>query len=185
MDGIGIPWWIAGGNALDLHVGRTLREHEDTDVSILRRDHLKVQRHLFNRWQLFKTNQPGLAPWPMAEPLPIKVGNIWLRRDDTSPWAFQLMLDEAEGEQWIYRRKPTIKRPLKEIIAHTFDGIPYLRPEVQLLYKVGSSVRRDKDFWDLKALLPFLKTEEMAWLRDALKQQFSDGDEWLNYIDTH
>ena len=32
------PWWIAGGWAIDLFLGRQTREHEDIDVQILRRD---------------------------------------------------------------------------------------------------------------------------------------------------
>jgi Aminoglycoside-2''-adenylyltransferase len=33
-----VPWWIAGGWAIDLFLGRQTREHEDLDVLILRRD---------------------------------------------------------------------------------------------------------------------------------------------------
>ncbi|KOV09200.1 MULTISPECIES: nucleotidyltransferase domain-containing protein [unclassified Streptomyces] len=27
-----IPWWIAGGHAIELAVGRVIREHDDIDV---------------------------------------------------------------------------------------------------------------------------------------------------------
>jgi hypothetical protein len=30
----GLPWWIAGGCAIDLFVGRTTREHDDLDVAL-------------------------------------------------------------------------------------------------------------------------------------------------------
>jgi Aminoglycoside-2''-adenylyltransferase len=33
-----IPWWIAGGWAIDLFLGRQTRRHEDIDVLILRQD---------------------------------------------------------------------------------------------------------------------------------------------------
>ena len=33
-----VPWWIAGGWALDLFLGEQTRDHEDIDVQILRRD---------------------------------------------------------------------------------------------------------------------------------------------------
>lgn len=32
LEGMPAPWWIAGGWALDLFVGRTTRAHEDMDV---------------------------------------------------------------------------------------------------------------------------------------------------------
>lgn len=41
-----VPWWIAGGWAIDLFLGRQTREHQDIDVLILRRDHQAV-RSLF------------------------------------------------------------------------------------------------------------------------------------------
>ena len=31
-------WWISGGHALELHLGRSWREHEDSDVGVLRQD---------------------------------------------------------------------------------------------------------------------------------------------------
>ena len=182
MEGANIPWWIAGGFAFDLHVRRSLREHKDTDVAILRRDHLSAQSFLSQRWRLFKTNQPGLAPWPIGDSLPRSVSDIWLRRDSRSPWAFQIMLDESDGENWLYRRHPEIRCLLQDIIAHTSDGIPYLRPEVQLLYKGGRSARRDKDFVDLQMMLPFLASAEIEWLCNALKMQFPQGHQWLDYL---
>lgn len=30
------PWWVAGGRALDLWMGRQTRAHQDVDVAILR-----------------------------------------------------------------------------------------------------------------------------------------------------
>jgi len=180
---LGLTWWIAGGWALDLYLGRPSREHLDTDVSILRQDHLRAQQLLGRDWQLFKTKQPGLAPWPPGEVLPSYVSDVWVRRDDDSPWAFQLMLEDVEEGQWVYRRLPAIRRPLAEICLLTDEGIPYLRPEIQLLYKGGSSGRRPKDLADLKRMLPLLAERERTWLRESLSQQFPAGHEWLACID--
>jgi Aminoglycoside-2''-adenylyltransferase len=48
-----VPWWIAGGWAIDLFLGRQTREHEDIDVQILRRDQ-QVIRALFGAWDLMR-----------------------------------------------------------------------------------------------------------------------------------
>ncbi|WP_232836957.1 nucleotidyltransferase domain-containing protein [Lentzea terrae] len=40
----GVQWWVAGGYAIELAVGRPLRPHSDIDVLLLRRDQLAVQR---------------------------------------------------------------------------------------------------------------------------------------------
>ena len=179
MKPLGVVWWIAGGWALDLHAGRKTREHEDLDIGIAWRDHLQVQRALAASWRLYKTHQPGLAPWPLGEELAEPVHDVWARLDDSSPWAFQLMLVEVRGEDWVYRRLPEIRRPLASVVAKTRYGVPYLRPEVQLLYKGGSSGRRPKDLEDLRLMRPLLTAAELAWLREALSRQFPGGHEWL------
>lgn len=46
MEGLGCPWWLAGGWAIDLHIGYVTRVHEDIDVLVLREDQLRVQQHL-------------------------------------------------------------------------------------------------------------------------------------------
>lgn len=38
-----VPWWIAGGWAIDLYIGTQTREHDDIDVQILRRDQQAVR----------------------------------------------------------------------------------------------------------------------------------------------
>ncbi len=157
MQGLAIPWWIAGGWALDLFLGRTTRAHEDTDILILRRDQLALHPHLRD-WVLFKTQQPAwphLAPWPAGEFLEARINDLWVRdRLEDGPWRFEFMLMDAEGEEWIYRRLPSIRGPLAEIGLLTPDGIPYLAPEIQLLYKSGSL--REKDTADLLRVLPHL-----------------------------
>src|SRR5260370_34929395 len=46
-----VPWWIAGGWALDLFLGIQTREHEDIDVQILRRDQHPI-RGLLQTWDM-------------------------------------------------------------------------------------------------------------------------------------
>ena len=38
MRGFRPPWWVCGGSALDLFIGRETRRHDDLDVAVLRRD---------------------------------------------------------------------------------------------------------------------------------------------------
>jgi hypothetical protein len=92
------------------------------------------------------------------------------------------MLVDAFENQWIYRREKSIKKPLNEIIARTNEGTPYLRPEIQLLYKGGSSKVREKDFMDLQTMLPILSTQEKEWLTLSLQQQFPEGHPWICLI---
>jgi hypothetical protein len=180
FSGSGIQWWISGGWALDLHIGKQTRPHTDTDVLILRRDQLAVQEHLRD-WQLFKTHQPGLAPWPMNEYQHPPVNSIWVRRDEGSAWAFEIMLMDTVDDEWIYRRLPTIRGPIAALGMYTEEGIPYLSPEIQLLYK-GRQEYRPKDLQDVKAIIPHLSPEKRKWLLECLHQQFPNGHDWIKFV---
>lgn len=160
------PWWIAGGWAIDLFIGRETREHSDTDVLIIRND----QSHLFETlagWQIYAADPPGkLRLWPGPVPLPIDVHDLWCRPDAHSPWALQVMLLDAEADRWIFRRDHRIGGTF-ESLTRERDGIPYLAPEAQLLFK--SKGRRPRDEADLIAALPSMNRRQIDWLVDALR----------------
>ncbi|WP_354019378.1 hypothetical protein [Fictibacillus halophilus] len=66
------------------------------------------------------------------------------------------MIIDSENDYWIYKRNGTIRRKLTDIELKTSAGVPYIRPEIQLLYKGGSSLIREKDILDLENVLPTL-----------------------------
>jgi Aminoglycoside-2''-adenylyltransferase len=159
------PWWIAGGWALDAFIGRQTREHGDVDVGVLRRDQAAVQEHL-SAWDLQAADPPGrLRPWHKGEILPEPVHDIWCRTSKEASWGLQLMLDDAEGDEWLYRRMPSVRRSLDSLVWRR-DGVPYLIPEVQLLYK--GAQRSPKAESDFNACLPHLEGSRRSWLANAL-----------------
>jgi len=178
---IPIKWGIAGGWALDLHLGKQSRVHDDIDLIILREEQLTAYNYLSGDWVLYKAEHGKLVPWQEGEFLKT-TNDIWATKSSSSPWAFQIMLVETEQQSWIYRREKSIRRRLEEIFLRTDDEIPYLRPEIQLLYKGGSSKIREKDFKDLQTMLPYLLPEQRDWLKTSLKRQFPTGHSWLDYI---
>lgn len=164
LQGLAVPWWIAGGWAIELAVGRPLRLHSDTDVLVLRRDQLAVQDHLAGRWDLLAADPPGtLRPWRRGELLPATAHDIWCREDLRAPWRFQLMIDESDGGQWVSRRHAGVRRPLTDLGCTTAEGIPFLAPEIQLFYK--SRARRRRDGLDLESVLPSLDADARAMAR--------------------
>ena len=56
MCGFHAPWWVAGGRALDLWMGRQTRAHQDVDVAVLRADQ-KQLHEAFGDWN-FTTPRP-------------------------------------------------------------------------------------------------------------------------------
>ncbi len=145
------PWWIAGGWAIDLFIGRQTRDHEDCDVELLRRDQMEVQWCLVG-WDLHIAANGVLRPWPPGVWLSDEIHSIWCRPTPDAPWALQVMFAEARDEHWVYRRLPTITRPLGEVGLRTPDELPFLAPEMQLLYK--SKAPRPKDEADFAMVHP-------------------------------
>jgi hypothetical protein len=167
------PWWIAGGWAIDLFLGRQTRAHEDIDVLILRRDRHALRAQL-RTWDVQAAlPEPRDESWPfltwcLDEDLGETIHDIWCRPAATQPWALQLMIDNTLGDKWICRRTPSIQRSVATLGGLTPDGIPYLAPEIQLLYKAKGL--RPKDAADFRSALPVLSSEQRAWLRAALLQ---------------
>jgi hypothetical protein len=180
MGTVEAPWWLAGGWALDAFLGRVTRRHEDTDVLILRADHVRV-RHALAEWDAHAADPPGsLRPWAVGEGLPARVQDVWLRRRPGDAWSFQFMIDETAGNQWIYRRDARVQRSLESLSGPASrKRCRVLAPEIQLLYK--SRAVREKDQADFSAVVPALDERQRAWLRDALRLT-APGHTWLDAL---
>ena len=76
----------------------------------------------------------------------------------------------------MFRRNAEIRRPKSSVALATAGGIPYLRPEIQLLYK--ARLMREKDKHDFEGALPDLSAKQSAWLKRSL-EEFIPGHEWL------
>lgn len=176
-------WYIAGGWALDLYLGEQTREHGDIDILILREEQAAIYAALAKEWTLYKADQGTISLWEEGEYLH-SVGDVWVSRNEEAPFSFQIMLVEVELDSWVYRREPSIRRPLQDISLITDQGIPYLKPEIQLLYKGGSKNIRVKDERDFRKVLPFLDRQAAGWLAQALRTQFPSGHPWLDNIDS-
>jgi hypothetical protein len=181
LSGMACPWWISGGWAIDLFLGRQTRPHDDTDVLIRRDDQLLLQEFL-SEWDLHKTQQPGLKPWPKGEFLTPGVNDVWCRRTPDSPWSFQIMLLDTRDDSWVFRRDPAITGPIAALGQVTASGIPYLSPEIQLLYKARSEPL-DKDNADFRNCAPLLEPEKREWLLACLKQRLPNGHMWIALLE--
>jgi hypothetical protein len=160
------PWWIAGGFAIDAFVGRDDRHpHEDVDAGLAARDQETI-RACLEGWELFCADPPGfLRPWRQGEFLAEPIHDVWGRPSASEPWRLALVLNTVEDDTWIYRRDARITRPLGEI-AFEREGIDYLVPEIQLLFK--SKTVRPKDEQDFRDAAPLLDEVQREWLRWAL-----------------
>jgi hypothetical protein len=165
FDRLGKPWWIAGGWAIDLALGRQTRPHADIDIAFLRRD-VAALRSLAASWELCIAHEGSLLPWDGGDLL-AQHHQFWARAHGSEDWAFEILLEQIDAGHWAYRRDARITMPLAAIGRVTDDGISYVAAPIALLYKSGSSTRA-RDEGDFRAALPLLSDMERAWLRDAL-----------------
>ncbi|WP_161965980.1 nucleotidyltransferase domain-containing protein [Steroidobacter cummioxidans] len=175
LAGVSGPWWIAGGWALDLFGGTQSRRHGDLDIGVLRRDVAQVLGTL-SSWEFFEAHKGRLTRLQTGTLPKAEVNSLWCRPAGTTLWAMELMLDAADDDRWVFRRQPEIQRPLATVIRWNPEGIPYLSPEIQLLYKARS--RRAKDQADFDHIAPRMDSNARAWLRHTLLRTDPEH-EWL------
>ncbi|MCB0998565.1 MAG: hypothetical protein KDB40_04650 [Acidimicrobiales bacterium] len=167
LDGCAAPWWFAGGHALELFTGRTWRAHDDIDIGIRRIDAPAVLDHLRRRgWEPVVAAAGVLSPWD-GGPLDAAThqNNVWCRRPG-GPWQLDVIVGEGDDGRWVYRRDPAITRPWSEAVLER-DGVRFLAPELQLLFK--SKDVRGKDTVDVEQVAPLLDGGGLALLAAQLR----------------
>src|SRR4051812_40510010 len=101
LDGVGCRWWVSGGHALELAVGRSWREHSDTDVGVLRRDVPKLGSVL-DGWDIRVAAGGRLEPWTGGVPrTEASQNNLWCRRDPDAPWALDVTVGDGDDDAWV------------------------------------------------------------------------------------
>lgn len=172
------PWWIAGGWALDLYLGKATRAHKDLDVGIFRHD-AEIVRAALPDWGFFEARNGILSPLAMGDAPGADVNSLWCKRTSASRWELELMLDRSDGEVWIFRRDARITYPLSSAIRRNPEGIAYLAPEIQLLYKARAT--RPEDQADFDHVVPRLTQDAKTWLRESLLR-FDPEHVWISKL---
>jgi hypothetical protein len=155
-------WWFAGGHALELHLGRSWRHHDDTDVGVIRRDAPAI-RLLLADWDIHVAAAGRLTPWSGgALEQSVHQDNLWARRRIAGPWQLDITVGEGDDEAWIYRRDERLRIPWEDAVLRTAAGVSYLAPELQLLFK--SMDVRNKDLVDAREVIPELSDQQRGLL---------------------
>lgn len=176
---IGAPWWITGGRGLDLFLRHDTRAHADVDVAILRRDQLAFRERL-GAWDVQIAHEGGaFDPWRRGAEITVPEHAAWARERPGGPWKIELLLEESDGARWTYRRDDSIGLNIADLGRTDERGIPFLRPEVTLLYKAKSP--RPVDETDFIYLLPRLDVAQRSWLFAAI-YRFDPTHRWLERL---
>jgi hypothetical protein len=164
LTGIATPWYVAAGWALDLFRGRQTREHGDIEIAIPAASFPEVR----DRFPGYVFDAVGSGRiWENATPdVLAAVHQTWLRDPATGNYLVDVFREPHDGDTWICRRDETIRLPYNDIIRHTHDGIPYLAPELVLLFKAKATRRKDQA--DFDATVPHLTAAQRETLAELL-----------------
>lgn len=176
------PWFVCGGWAIDLFAERETRPHSDLEIGIFREDQACIREHFLD-WNPGKVvdtpDGARIVPWYDGEWLMLPIHQVKLYRDGFRPREFEFFLNDTDGPLWRFRRMPEITLTTERLVRCTSDGIPYVTPEVQLLFK--ARLMREQDVADFQTALPFMDAEQTVWLRDGLKRFLPDHP-WLGRL---
>ena len=87
---------------------------------------------------------------------------LWCKRVVDGPWTLEILVEDIRDGVLHFRRDLSVTMPLEEAFRVTPEGIPYVAPHLQLLYKTKG--RRPRDDADFVAAVPMLSEEEIVWL---------------------
>jgi hypothetical protein len=172
---------FCGGWAIDLFLNRITRSHKDVDVAILRTDQRLMFDFLRQRgWMLEQAADGKLYNFQEDEFLTTPVHTIWCRNADYYPDFLEVLLNESEGDQFLFRLDRSIRCPLNQAFVISPSGFPILAPEIALLYK-SNSLPHVGNRMDFQSVLPLLNTQRRQWLTQAL-YKLSPEHEWLKNL---
>lgn len=184
MRGFDRPWYIAGGWAIDLFLGHTTRKHNDVDIAILRKDQHAVRNYLAG-WDFKKViprpNGGLLETWHDSEWLELPIHEIHVCRAGHNPPHLEFLLNESTEHEWQFRKNLQVTRPLPLIGLHTDTGVPFLCPEVVLLYKATSKKPTPENEDDFDNIRKALNKEQREWLRQAI-EVYNPKHRWLEQL---
>jgi hypothetical protein len=165
LAGVGTPWCVVAGWALDLFRGERSRPHGDLEIAVPAAGFAEV-RDRFSEYAFDAVGRGRIWAEAGAEAL-AATHQTWLRDRASGRFLFDVFREPHEGDTWICRSDESLRLPYDVIIERTAEGIPYLVPELVLLFKAKDT--RPKDHADFDGVLPLLSQAR----RDALSKWLS------------
>jgi len=194
----GFEYAFCGGHALDLFLGGITRPHGDIDISAWREDRDAVIVFIQSQgWTVYEAMGGGVVHlvtdirkqkrvkrniFCVKEDCPffhveLTENNIYRcdidRVEQKNLDFIEFLFNKKDANDFVYTYNETIRRALALAILHRGD-VPYLAPELALLYK-STDLTREENQRDFNTALPFLNRERLVWLQGALPE----GHPWI------
>jgi hypothetical protein len=177
LGAVDAPWAFAAGWALDLFRGEVTREHEDVEIAVPAGAFHLIRDALAG----YEFDVVGAARrWALSDERAFAViHQTWARDPMTGSYRLDVFREPHDGDTWICRRDPGIRRPYAEVVRRTPEGLPYVAPEVVLLFK--ARLMRPKDEQDFAGTLPLLDRPARLWLLESLSRVYP-GHAWIGRL---
>lgn len=170
MDKFGFPWFVAGGWAIDLFLGRETRAQADVEIGIYRKNQMQLCRFFSKSKKQFVDNRNYTGKrerheWT-KEYLRLPIHELYI---DLGGLELKVLLNERDDHNWVYRRDPRIQLEEDRVILLNGLDIPYLCPQIVCLCKTKDM--GDKDRADIALALHGMDEAQRKWLFDSLKDR--------------
>lgn len=198
---LGLDYAICGGHAIDLFLESETRPHYDLDISAYWPDRNRIILFMHELgWTVYEACGGGMVHRITditAQKLVkrnifcVKDGNTHFHVTDCGDNMYkceiqhiaQAALDYIEflfntriDNSFVYARNEQVSRAMERAVLYN-GSIPYLAPELVLLYK-STDIGREGYQQDFDLALAKMSTESRAWLREALHACYPTGHQW-------
>lgn len=87
---------------------------------------------------------------------------------------------QYDADTWVFQMDRHIRRPYHDAVSVTPAGIPFLRPELVLLYKALRA--EPKDHADFDTAREHLTLDDRRWLAEAIQNIGGCDHAWLSML---
>ena len=198
-------WSICGGFAVDMFYGEQTRIHYDIDICVFwenRNDVIKYAKGL--GWTVYEACGRGIVHLitDLSQQIYIKnnifcvkecnkffhvtsIGDNMFKCDiehteQTNLDYIEFLFNKRNDSHFIYSRNEDVKREIKKAILY-YNYIPYLAPEIILLYKSKENISDDYEH-DFVVATAKMNDESKAWLVNSLDLCYPGGHTWSSRL---
>lgn len=202
MSNAQIPWAVCGGYALDLFLNREIRTHSDIDICVFESDRYKVLQYMLrNGRHVYEFRGQGKIH-PLDATSAYEVGrNLMCINGHCELVKFypcedngllyheflhtginkfnylEFLFNTTRENNFVFDKKLKIERDISKAILFNCE-IPYLAPEIVLLFKSFRSDKSDYQY-DFEQTYLHMSDEQKIWFSQNLDKLYPNGHIWI------
>ncbi len=198
---VNVQWAICGGFALDLFLEKEIRTHSDIDICVFEKDREKIFQYMLQKaWNVYEFRGQGKLRPLNAASISERGRNLmcingscdFVRLFPCEEENFlyhefihsgikefnylEFLFNEAEDKYFMFDGKKGVARELEKAILYN-SGIPFLAPEIVLLYKSSRSDNPEYQY-DFEQTYEHMNAEQQNWFSHNLEILYPNGHKW-------